>query len=249
MSWSVVAGTEARLLVRDKLAATMGIVTPLVFGAVFYLLYGRGTGGTGGAELAATQLVMVLGFTVYATATMTLVSRRQHLYLKRLRSSPASTGAIVAGLVTPLVALLLVQAALLWGATGAVLGQAPGRWPLLLVAVLLGGLTCVPLAFLTAALTRTYEAAQLTTMPVFFILVAGLVWVVATPPESVTLPMLAVPGGAVAQLARYGWGGPGVPLPEGGLLAAVAPGVLIALALAAVAWWLAARQFRWEPRR
>lgn len=247
LAWPVVAATEMRLLLRDKLATIMGIVSPLLFGALFYLI-GDGAEPDDAGNLAALHLVLVLAFTAYVTATMTLAARRQHLYLKRLRSSPASTAGIVAGLVAPLLAVMLVQVVVLWGANGAMAGVAPQRWPLLLLVPPLGALICVPLAFLTAAFTRSSEAAQLTTMPAYLALMGGGIWVVATPPDEVTLPMLAVPGAPLAQLTRYAWGGADA-APDGGLIAVVAPAILFSLAIAAAAWWLAARHFRWEPRQ
>src|SRR5690606_3879112 len=172
-----------------------------------------------------------------------LTSRREQLYLKRLRSSPASTTEIVAGLTAPLVGLLLAQVAVAFVATAVATGEAPARPALLVLAAGTGCLTCIGLAFFTAAFTRTSEAAQFTTFPGFLALVGGAIWVHMTPAGEVAAPMLAVPGAAVAQLNRYGW--------DAGLPAgpdAVLPPLIAAVAVAALAAYLATRTFRWQPR-
>lgn len=247
-AWLVVAGAELRLLLRNRTALLTATATPLAFGALLLLVSGGDGEGiaAGAAELAGTQLIMLLGFTIYATATMTLASRRQQLFLKRLRASPASTTGIVTGLTAPLVGLLVAQTAAVFTATAVMAGVPPARPALLVLAALVGCLTCAGLAFLTAAFTRTPEAAQFTTFPGFILLVGGLVWVNITPPAEVTPLMLAVPGAAVAQLTRYGWDGP---LPAGaGLVNAVAPALLASLVVAVAAGYVATRVFRWEPR-
>jgi ABC-2 type transport system permease protein len=211
-AWLTLTAAELRLLLRNRIALVVATVSPLALGGFFLLTSGEGGNLDSTGDLAAMQLVMLLGFAVYVTPTMTLAARREQLYLKRLRSSPASAAGIVTGLMAPLMLLAVVQAVLLFTATGAVWEQAPGRPAVLVLALLVGCASCVGLAFLTAAFTRTSEAAQLTTLPGFFALVGGLVWVVATPPERVDVWQLAVPGAAVAQLARYGWD---TPLPAG----------------------------------
>lgn len=242
-AWYLIAVAEARMLARNKIALLTATVTPLALSGFVLAFSARSEAGASAAVLAGTQLVMLLGFTVYATATMTLTSRREQLYLKRLRYSPAATTEIVGGLTAPLVGLLLAQVTVVLVATGAVTGEAPARPALLVLAALVGCLTCVGLAFFTAAFTRTSEAAQFTTFPGFLALVGGAIWVHMTPADEVTVPMLAVPGAAVAQLNRYGWDAELSAGPD-----AVAPALIASVVVAALAVYLATRTFRWEPR-
>src|SRR5690606_25607675 len=108
-AWYLIAVAEARMLARNQIALLTATVTPLALSGFVLAVAARSEADASAAVLAGTQLVMLLGFTVYATATMTLTSRREQLYLKRLRSSPAATTEIVGGLTAPLVGLLLAQ--------------------------------------------------------------------------------------------------------------------------------------------
>ena len=51
----------------------------------------------------------VMAFGLYTTAVTTLASRRQDLFLKRLRSTAASDRSILAGLVLPVAVIALIQ--------------------------------------------------------------------------------------------------------------------------------------------
>jgi ABC-2 type transport system permease protein len=237
--WAAVAGAELRLIVRNRTTALMALALPLLIAALSFSQ--NSPIGEGTSAIAVVQLGMLLAFTVYLTGTTTLSARRQQLYLKRLRASRASVLGIVTGLMLPLVLLALVQAAVLFGLTGAVAGQVPAQPVLLVLAVLVGGAMFAALAFLTAAFTSSPEAAQFTTAPAFMVVTTGLIWTLTTAPEEVGPQQLAVPGGALAQLARYGWDGGGS---ASGILLAIGMSLLVTAASIAVA----AGVFRWEPR-
>lgn len=238
-TWVVIATTELRLIMRNKVTAVSATVLPLAF-AVLFLLTGLSK-GEGASAVAVVQLMALQLITVYATGTTTLAARRQQLYLKRLRSSPASVASIVAGLMAPLVGIAFVQAIVMVSVTGLYLGELPARPWMLVVAMLVGGVMCAALAFLTAAFTKTPEAAQLTTTPAFVALIVGAVAVASTPPALVSWFWLSVPGGALAQLARTAWGG-------NDLVQTALPALGLSLLPAAAAVAIAIRVFRWEPR-
>jgi ABC-2 type transport system permease protein len=145
-------------------------------------------------------------------------------------------------MLLPLALLVVVQAVVLVGTTIAVTGEWPHAWWPLVLATIGGTALAAALAFVTAAFTATPEMAQVTTLPVFLALFGGAFWVAATPPGEVTWAMLAVPGGAVAQLVRLGW--------DGAALSAstVAPPLVAMAVTAAAVAWLAGRVFRWQPR-
>lgn len=233
----LLAIAEFKLLFRSPLVAVTAVLAPLMMG--LFLLGNREMGGSG---LVSLQLLSLLGFTPYAGATTTLAARRQQLVLKRLRTSPVSDRAIVAGLLAPVALLVVVQAVILVGTTIGVLGTWPRTWWPLVLAVVGGTVLAAALAFVTAAFTATPEMAQLTTFPVFLALFGGGIWVGATEPGDVTWAMLAVPGAAVAQLVRLGW--------DGGALTAstVLPPLIAMTVTAAAASWVAGRVFRWQPR-
>ncbi|GAA4895971.1 ABC-2 type transport system permease protein [Stackebrandtia albiflava] len=237
--WLVVAGNELRLIMRNKTVAVTATLVPLAMIVVMSL--GDGDGSPG---MAAMHLVMLLGFSVYATTTMALAHRRAAMFLKRLRASPVPSMGIVAGLACGPVLLFFAQSGLL-AAGHAVAGDMPPRDPAVLAAaVVTGAVTCAALAFLTASFTNTPEAAQLTTMPGFMVLIGGMLWVLNTPADEVTAVQLAIPGGAVTQLARAGFTTPG----EIAAVPGVWSPVLAAVVVSTVCCLLAARLFRWEPR-
>ena len=235
--WALLAVAELKLIVRSPLAAGTAILAPLAMGLI---LIGNGELAVG--MVVSMQLVGLLGFTPYAGATTTLSARRQQLVLKRLRTSPASDRAIIAGLLVPLALLVVVQAVVLLATTIAVTGSWPHAWWPIGLALVGGTALALALAFVTAAVTSGAEMAQLTTLPLFVALFGGSMWVLATAPGEVTWVMMAVPGAAVAQLARLGWEGTALSF------STVAPPLVAIAVTAAGSTWLAARVFRWQPR-
>ena len=81
-----IARSEMTQLVRNRLVAASSLFIPLAFSAV--LIFNRENFG-GTPVTAALILVTVTAMGTYITATTTLASRRQNLFLKRLRSTSA----------------------------------------------------------------------------------------------------------------------------------------------------------------
>jgi ABC-2 type transport system permease protein len=235
--WALLAVAELKLLIRSPLVAATAILAPLAMG--LFLLNNRELVG---GHLVALQVIALLGFTPYAGATTTLAARRQQLVLKRLRTSPASDREIIAGVVLPVAALVVVQAAILVACTIAVTGSWPHAWWPVGLAVIGGTALAVALAFVTAAFTASPELAQITTLPIFLMLFGGGFWAGGAAPDEVTWAMVAVPGGAVASLVRLGWDGAGL------TASAVVPPLVAMIVTSAAAVWLAGRVFRWQPR-
>jgi ABC-2 type transport system permease protein len=224
--------TELTLLLRNKTAAALALVTPLLVGALLLA-----NGPEDWTFTITLQLVMMLGFTIYITVTTSLVSRRQDLYLKRLRTGEASDPVVVVGLLVPVALLGLGQTVLLLGLSVAAGAPLPER-PLLLLLAVVGGIAlCGAVGAATSGITSTPELAQITTAPFFFALFGGAVWTLVSDP--VDLRMLLVPGGQIAELVKAAWGGP---------TDHVGQAVLVLVAWIALGYGLATRWFRWEPR-
>ena len=228
------ASAEARLIWRNKLVCATALLLPLGLGALI------ATDGQEGAwgDVVAMQFVLLLLFCVYATATTSLAARRRQLVLKRLRSGELSDAEILSGLLAPLFALALVQAALLRRLRGHLRHPTAGAArSCCCPALVFGSLMSAGMALATAAFTASAELAQVTVTPFFFAAIAGAAWVLST--DSVTVLMQATPGGALADLVRQGWEAGGSPW----------------VAIASLAAWtavgaaIAKRWFRWEPRR
>ncbi|MDO8187761.1 ABC transporter permease [Conexibacter sp. JD483] len=231
------ARSELRLLWRNRLvAATALLLPPLMALGLSRSSDSFGDGGWG--AVVGLQILTMLMFAVYAAATTAVAARRGELVLKRLRTSELPEWAVLGGMLAPLVGLAVVQALLSAAMVVAFGAPMPQRPELLLLAVLGGALMCCAAALLTTRITASAEQAQVTTMPLFFIALAGAIWTISVPSDEVTPLMLAVPGSAIAELARIAWNGGGDPLPA----------IAMIVVWTAVAGELAKRLFRWEPR-
>ncbi|MEY9890478.1 ABC-2 type transport system permease protein [Catenulispora sp. MAP12-49] len=233
---NAIAAAEFKMLARNRVVAGGALLFPLVFGGFLY--FTRDTHKAGGA-VAGVQLVVMVAMGTYVTATTTLASRRQTLYLKRMRGAAVSDRAIIAGLVSPLIAVNAVQLAIVLGALAS--ADAPANPVLLIVAVLIAEAMFTGLALATAGFSTSPEHAQYTTMPVFLTATVAAVWFEATGTDSLIAVKRALPGGALAELVATAW--------NGGSLAKVPLLLAPNLAWAAVGVLAARAFFRWEPRR
>jgi ABC-2 type transport system permease protein len=98
------------------------------------------------------------------------------------------------------------------------------------------------LGLATAGLTNSPEHAQVTTLPVSLGVIAVGGWVGVTGTGDLTLLKRLLPGGSATELVLDAWNGG---RPVAGSLVLFGP----TLAWVVVAVALAARLFRWEPRR
>lgn len=229
-----IATTELRLIVRNRAVLFSAVLFPLALAV--WLFTQRDDTVNASIALIAMNILFFSTFTIYTTATTTIVTRREDLYLKRLRSGETSDSAILTGLVAPVVVLCAVQ---LVAVLAVMLALGVG-WPQqpLLVLVAVAGMfaVCAAAGLLTAVVTPNASAAQISSMP-FLLLVIGS-FVMAPLVESRFTDLL--PGGAVVTLVRAAYG------------AAIEGNVLVAVASLAV--WsyvpleLARRYFVWEPR-
>ncbi|MBF9337239.1 ABC transporter permease [Microbacterium lacticum] len=232
-----IALSELTQLLRNRLVAATAILVPVFFGGV--LIATQDNFG-GSAIVAALISIVVVAMGVYITITTTLASRRQNLFLKRLRSTAASDNAIIAGLVTPLVVVNVLQVAAILIVL-ALVGEPPANAPVLIITLALIEAMFLGFALATSGLTNSPDHAQVTTLPIFLITVGAAMWVAVTGTEELALVKRLIPGGAAAELAIEAWNGID--------FAEVIPLVLPTLAWVFVAFVVASQLFRWEPRR
>ncbi|MEU4830213.1 ABC transporter permease [Streptosporangium sp. NPDC023615] len=226
---------------RNRLVLITGLVMPAVVSGFF--IYRHEAFATLGSlgYIAAIMMFTVGAFGLYTTAVTTLASRRQNLFLKRLRSTAEGDTGILSGLLLPITAISLVQVTVIMTVLAVVAGR-PDNVLLLAAAVLSTLIMMIGLALATAGLTNSPEHAQVTTLPVSLGAIAVATWVGISGTEELTLLKRLLPGGSATELAVDAWNG-GVPVGESLLLLAPTLGwVIVAVALAS-------RIFRWEPRR
>ncbi|MFF8292798.1 ABC transporter permease [Streptomyces sp. NPDC016309] len=241
---------ELTLLVRNRYALFTALLMPLLMVGVLRSSLNQvdlDEAGMSALEAAMSGgIVMMLILVVYLNLVSAYVARREELVLKRLRTGEASDREVLLGTALPAVVLAVAQSVLIVVAGVAFLGMGAPRRPELLVGgVLAGVVMLIALAGATAALTRTVESAQITTMPLFLVsaMGSGLFVPLEILPDTVSSVCELLPLTGVMTLVRAGWlgGGSGA-------------GELAGAALTAVAWTVISvfavqRWFRWEPRR
>lgn len=242
--------SNALVLMRNRLNLSYAVVLPLL--PLALLLIGeRGDVVSGIANVTAV-LLMALLFPVYYNVLSMVVTRRDELVLKRLRTGEARDAeillsiAIPGTIITVLVALITVPLSV---ATGLPLPVNP---LLVLAGILLACASFAALAVWTAAWTRNAEAAQLTSLPIILLATIGLM----RPgfPESSHVWFGLTPGAALSDVVRVGWFGRATELSSteavgfAGTWAEVAPALGVLALWAVIAVVLARRSMRWEPR-
>ncbi|GAA2549221.1 ABC transporter permease [Pseudonocardia hydrocarbonoxydans] len=240
---------EVRLLLRNRTAAISSLFLPIAFGGFFAFTFNQGAVGGPGiwATIAALQLVLTFTMGVYITITQTVVARRQTRVLKRMRTSSLSDAGVLVATTGPAVAIAVVHLAL-YAVINSLLGAPFPVDVVPLALAVVGGLAvCVTAGFVTTIVTPSPERAQITTLPLFFVMFAAAFVVPVVAVDSWWQALVLVPGAPIGLLTQLAFtGGTWAP----GLLGlpAALPGVLSLVVWTAVFTLLAQRRFRWDPR-
>ncbi|RLV57467.1 hypothetical protein D9V41_02215 [Aeromicrobium phragmitis] len=231
---SVIALNEWRLITRNKTVLLSATLMPLAVAGMIAVQ------GVDQPDAGVGTSAMIIGlFTVlsiYLTVTITAVSRRQDLYLKRLRSGESGDVAIFGGLVMAPAALCLAQLFVVFAILLAMGLEVPVQ-PWWLVLATLGAIAMnLAAAVGTAAITPNATAAQMSTVPFFFLVIGTLF----ASPFVDSRFMDLTPGGALVTLARLAY-----EMPTPGTAVSATAGLVL---WTAIGWEIAKRYFRWEPR-
>ncbi|MDB1085994.1 ABC transporter permease [Streptomyces sp. ACA25] len=201
-----------------------------------------------GLELAPTMVASASGILLvmglYVPLTTMYVLRREELLLKRLRTGEVSDVTILVGIVLVLTTVVLLQFAAVSAAISWLGGaDAPPALHQAFLGMLLGALLMIALAAGTAALSPTAESAQVTILPVLFVLpsTSGAFFPLEMFPEVLQDVARFLPLTPVVDLVRSGWTG------ELGLSDAL-PRVLVLTVWIGISALVVRRCFRWEPR-
>lgn len=236
-----IARSELVQIFRNRLVLVTGLVIPVAISGYFVFQHEEFSDLGSLGYVAAIVLFTVTAFGLYTTAVTTLASRRQNLFLKRLRSTAAGDVEILTGLVLPITVIALIQVGTILAVFGAVT-TTPAQVPLLVVATLAATAMMLALALATSGLTNSPEHAQVTTLPISLSVIAVASWVGIAGTEDLALLKRLLPGGSATEVVINAWNG-GVPVADS------LPMLAITLGWVVVAAGLAARYFRWEPRR
>ncbi|MCO1655399.1 ABC transporter permease [Pseudonocardia humida] len=245
------AMSETRLMLRNRTVAVSALFIPLVMGAFFAYSFTSNGGEDPSpfvfALVVASQLAIVVGMTVYVTTTITVVARRHTRVLKRMRTSGISDTGLLAATIAPTVVVGLLQL-VLFVPFNAYMGVPVPADPLALALAALGGLALsVTAALATTVVTATPERAQITTLPLVFLILGASIALAVIPADGWWQLLALVPGAAIGELAGYGllggaWGAGVAGLP------AVLPALVALVVWPVVFGVLAKRSFRWDPR-
>lgn len=236
-----IARSELIQLLRNRSVLVTSLIMPMAASA-FFINFRDVFAQIGSlGYIAALVVFTIAAFSLYATTVTTVAARRQTLFLKRLRSTAAGDTAILAGLLLPVTVIAVVQVALILGVFSAI-SAGPSDVVLLAVAVVATLAMMLALGAATAGITRSPEHAQVTSLPLSLGVVAVASWIGISGTEHLQMVKRLLPGGSATELVVNAWNG-GVATVDSLLLL----GPTVAWILAAI--MLAARMFRWEPRR
>jgi len=234
------ARSNFRLMTRNTVTLLYAFVLPLT--PIGLLFMDRDSAGLAQTATLASVLLLALLFPIYYSTLSQVVTRRDELVLKRLRTSEASDLDILVAIALPGIAVAVAVSALALPLGMAAGLDLPANPLLYAVAVLGASVMFSAFAFWTAAWTRNAEAAQLTSAPILLLAMVGLF--VEMFPESVARWVELTPGGLITGLVEATWSTEGF----AGSWADAAR-LLVALVLwTALALDLARRSMRWEPR-
>lgn len=256
---AALARAETTLLVRNRTALLNALLLPVALVGLFTALTdpaGSGAdlsvvGGSMLAMLAATALL----FVVYLNLTSAYVARREDRVLQRLLTGESTRGQILLAPALPAVLLTFAQMVLGWTAIALLLDPPGLTNPLLVLAGVGGGAAVMALlAVPTSAFSRTVESVQLTTLPVFVLVLpfAGIFTVPGDDEGLLGTISRFTPLRPVVELCWLGFSGTA---PDGSTLTFAETFAAAGLPVAVLAGWialgvLAARTWmRWEPRR
>lgn len=234
-----IAWAEAKITFRNKTVLTGALIIPLVFGA-FYVITGSGEGAFSALQvIMLATLMSVMG--VYLTATTTLATRREELFLKRLRSGESSAGSIFIGMLLPSIIMVLIQLAIVLAAFFSRGATLPAQPMLLLAGILLLIAMCASCGLLTSVYTPSAAAAQITVMPFFLLLLGTAIWAAVLPGGDFRTLQLLSPGGALATLVAQAWQSS----PE---WADYLPAIVVLLFWTLLFGYYGVKKFRWDKR-
>lgn len=254
---TALARLELTMLLRNRTA----LFNALALGPLMVLVVSSfsmpesGDGVTFVTRLMGSLVVFALAFAGYYNLCTTAVARREELMLKRLTTGELMRGEVLVAMAVPSLTVILGQV-VLGGIAIAVLVGAPTlvNPVLLLVGLVLGFAALAVLGYATAIITRTVEAAQITTLLPLgaLMLFSGALLPLTLMPDPMRLVAERTPLAAVNQLFTLGLSGTTsdgetVDLAQS-FVAGLAPTIVL-LAWITLGSFLVLRKLPWEPRR
>ncbi|WP_420111392.1 ABC transporter permease [Pseudactinotalea sp.] len=206
-------------------------------------------------NLMASLVVFAIVFAGYYNLCTTAVARREELMLKRLTTGEVQRWEVLTAMAVPALSIILAQVILGGIAIAVLVGMPSMVNPVLLVlGLVLGFSGLAVLGYATATITRTVEAAQITTLLPLAVLIflSGSTFPFALMPDVMRTIAELTPLAAANQLMTLGLSGTAS---DGGthdfaqtFVAGLVPTIVL-LAWIAIGGYLVQKKMPWEPRR
>jgi ABC-2 type transport system permease protein len=236
---------EARLFLRDRVAATMTMGLPVALVVAFGLIPGFGepsadlSGQTGNELIAAIGVALALAILGLSVLPTVLATYRERGVLRRLSATPVQPRLVLGAQLLVYLAAAVLSVALVLGIGRVAYGvPLPEQFGGFLAAVALGIAALFGVGLLVAALAGTTRAANAISMSLFFpsLFLAGVYIPREAMPSALQHVSDVTPLGAALAAVRDTWTGE-----------APRPIHLVTMAgYAVVAGFAAMRLFRWE---
>lgn len=248
------ARAEMTLLLRNRMQLVTALMLPLAVPFLFVPMARQGGTPETLASALGTMFVVALLFIVYYNLLSAYVARRQDLVLKRLRTGEASDATVLAAAAIPALLVAAVMITVMATISTPLLDLPLPQHPaVLVIGLVLGAAMMVPLALMTANITRTVEAAQITSLPLMALLLlgSGAALPLSMMPDWFQRLIAFVPSAPITTLVRLGWLGIDA---DGGAVTGTdvwtTTGIQAAILLAwlGLGVWFVRNNFRWEPR-
>ncbi|MFQ6485314.1 ABC transporter permease [Brachybacterium epidermidis] len=248
------ARAELTLLLRNRMQLFTALLLPLSVPFLYLPLARQGGTPEALASGLGTMFVVALLFVVYYNLLSSYVARRQDLVLKRLRTGEASDATVLTATAVPALLIAFVMIGVMGAIATPLLDlPLPAHPAVLVIGLVLGAAVMVPLALATANITRTVEAAQVTSLPLMAVLVigAGAAIPLQMMPDWFGRLAALVPSAPITAMVRLGWLGidaEGAALSTGEVWVQTAQQTGILLVWLILGILFVRSHFRWEPR-
>jgi ABC-2 type transport system permease protein len=254
---SALAKAEYQQFVRNKTLVVLGTVFPVVLPLTTYFIARGESGATAGVATSGLEMfaLMAFLFVQYYSVLSMVTTRRGEGVLKRLRTGEAADWQIQTAPAVPGALLTVIGGVLVSGVIYGAGAPAPVN-PIALVIAMAGGIIVFSLLGLaTSVVTKNAEAAQITSLPVMMLAMAGLASIRDILPDRLGDVVSWTPFAALSELISVGASGlpatadeSAATLDFAGTFSEMAQplatlGIWTALALAIVA-----TSFRWDDR-
>ncbi|MGP6174714.1 ABC transporter permease [Corynebacterium sp. A21] len=250
------ARAEWLQFIRNKTLLFMATVFPIGIPLILFFI------GDGTAIQAANSFDMFIFYTLLFVQFYTVLSmattRRDERVLKRLRTGEARDVEILGAICAPGAVLAVIFAIVIVPLLMVLGAPAPVNLLLIAVALLLGLAMTSALALLTSSFTKNAEAAQITSLPVMTLALAGMGSLRPIFGDTVFAEIIGyTPFAAISDLIGTGWAGGTftqllagtAPLDFAGTFGAAVQPLLILVVWTVVCIVAAKRLMRWDSHR